>query len=359
MKKWVGAALLLVALAAVLEWRRPRYYPVDAKPQPHVPKFVRNQQAVASEPIGAAQAQKSRVSLLMEGKLDRNEYALQPHEVEEFLRQNRTNAHSLITAFAATHDREYLRQAGRLFPEDSFVQAQMLMHDVFPEERQKWLEAFKASAPDNAFPNMLSARERLRAGDIAGAMAEVAAAQGKPFEDYTRRSMVALTEAYMSAGRPVAEANVAGSAEILLPHLAQIKEVSAGLLNYARENPANADAARAAVWQIGSLLREDGGGGILLTDAVGVAIQNLLLGNWPPDRAAPFLEGTVEEQLAANRAHREQVQMGTALFDAWLPNAPEHEIIAYIERIKAFGEWDALNWLRGRHPELAQVVRPQ
>lgn len=355
MKRWI--ALLALGLAAFIVFRlgkRPAA-PLSNQSEAQSP---RSQKPVASEPIGSAAPHKSRISLLMEGKLDRSEYALQAHEIAEYLRQNRTNAHSLITAFAATHDREYLRQAGKLFPDDSFVQAQVLMHNVFPEERQKWLEAFKASAPDNAFPNMLTARERLRAGDIEGAMAEVAAAQGKPFEDYTRRSIVALTEAYMSAGRPVAEANVAGSAEILLPHLAQIKEVTHGLLNYARENPTNADAARAAVWQIGSLLREDGGGGILLTDAVGMAIQNLLLGNWPPNHPAPFLDSTVEEQLAANRTHREQVRASTALFDAWLPNAPEHEIIAYIERIKAFGEWDALNWLRGRHPELANV-RPQ
>lgn len=356
MKRWI--ALLALGLAALIVFRLGKR--TDAPPSIQAEaQSPPSQKPVPSEPISSAEPQRSRISLLMQGKLDRNEYALQPHEIAEYLRQNRTNAHSLITAFAATHDREYLRQAGKLFPNDSFVQAQVLMHNVFPDERQKWLEAFKASAPDNAFPNMLSARERLQAGDVTGAMAEVAAAQGKPFEDYTRRSIVALTEAYMSAGRPVAEANVAGSAEILLPHLAQIKEVTQGLMNYARENPAHTDAARAAVWQIGSLLRDDGGGGILLTDAVGMAIQNLLLGNWPPNQPAPFLDSTVEEQLAANRTHREQVRASTALFDAWLPTAPEHEIIAYIERIKAFGEWDALNWLRGRHPELANVVRPQ
>lgn len=353
MKNWIAIGILLV-VGFIVFWdhTRPKsLVPVATATKRQGPS---SRSIQPSAPIGAAQAQKSRVALLMEGKLDRSEYALQPHEVAEYLRQNRTNAVSLLTAFAATHDREYLRMAGKAFPNDSYVQSQMLMHDVFPEDRQKWIDAFKASAPDNSFANLLSAQERMRAGDVAGALADVAAAQGKTFEDFTRQSMVSLTEAYMASGRSIAEANVAGSAEVLLPHLAQIKRLAEGLMAQAAENP----AATQAAWQIGTHLRQENGG-ILLTDAVGLAIQNILLRDWPAGQPAPFLDVSVEEQLAANRAHRQNVQAGTALFDSWLPNAPEHEVISYIERIKTFGEWDALNWLRARHPELANTVRPQ
>ena len=271
----------------------------------------------------------------------------------EYLARHKTNAFSLVTAFAASGDREYLKMAAERFPDDPLVQSRVLLHDLFPEQRAEWIERFRESSPDNSLPHFLSARDLLAAGDVKGALEQIHSAHGKTFKDFTTEMALAGEEAYLSAGRNPAEAKAMGSAEVLLPHLAQMKQVGIGLIEQAAQYGAagereSQEALLAASWEIGRQMRENGRKGVLITDLVGLAIENRILEAWPEGVDAPFLDNTPAEQLAENQRYRAEVREFTGLMDEWLPGASENEIIAYFERLRVFGELEALEWLRNQ-----------
>ena len=288
--------------------------------------------------------------------VDADEDRLTAPEIAIYLARNQTNALSLVTAFQATTDREFLRQAAAAFPDDPLVQAKVLMHNLYPEERQQWIDALKKSSPENSLPNFLAARDMMDQANATGALAEITSAANKNFNDYTRESSIGLEEAYLEAGRTPAEAKALGSSEILLPELAPLKKLGAELADLAEQYGNAGDAASRqalleGVYQMGTQLRESGKQGTLLNSLVGLALQNITLQRWPEGVPAELIQGSVADQLAANRQYRQNVRANAQLFGQWLPTAPDNEIVAYYDRIKAFSEENAMQWLRTRHPE--------
>ncbi len=111
-------------------------------------------------------------------------------EVEKYLERNRRSAASLLAAYGALRDTNYLKEAATNFPNDPRVQLSVLRRDIFPEERRKWLDLFKTSLPENSLANYLSARDYLKNGESALAMSELLEAAGKPlFKDYAMEFM--------------------------------------------------------------------------------------------------------------------------------------------------------------------------
>ena len=135
-----------------------------------------------------------------------------------------------LQGFAASGDQEYLKLAAERFPDDPLVQSRVLLHDLYPEERQKWIEAFKQSAPENSFPHFLGARELLSAGDAAGAVAEINAAREKTFDDFTQQMALAGEEAYLSAGRNPAEAKALDGRDHQVGHSGEEQRAQVGHL---------------------------------------------------------------------------------------------------------------------------------
>ena len=106
--------------------------------------------------------------------------------VEEYLRNHHRNATSLLAAFHALQDTNYLREAATNFPNDPHVQWTILARDAFPEDRRKWLDSFKASSPTNSLANYLSAQAYLQNHQPDAAMQEMAVAATKSqFADYS------------------------------------------------------------------------------------------------------------------------------------------------------------------------------
>jgi hypothetical protein len=199
-------------------------------------------------------------------------------------------------------------------------------------------------------------------GDVAGALNEVSAAAGKRFNDYTRESIVGIEEALVSAGHDPVEATALGLAELRLPHLAPLKKLASQMADLAVRYGENGDstsqqALLEAAWQAGTQLREYGRDGALLTDLVGVAMQNMSLQRWPADTSAPFLDRPAPEVLAENQEFRRQIRENAPLIGEWLPNAPEDELTAYYDRIRTLGERNAAEWLKNRRPDLLEQVR--
>jgi hypothetical protein len=364
---WLGSIGLLIIAILLLRMQTPQPLP-SARADRVVTNAAATESLAGEAPPSSTNAvspgretEADRRERLISNEKDRSDFKLSEADVYLYLQANKSNAMSLVTAFEISRDKDYLKTALEKFPKDPFVLAKALLFDAVPEDRAKLIEQLKESSPDNALPHMFAARDAMSSGDVARALAEVKASEGKSFNDFTRESAQGLEEAYLLAGRSIAEAKALGSAEITLPHLAQIKAAGRQMLELAEQRAAAGDTAGQlellkANWQLGASFRNSGNQGILITDYVGLSMQNPTLSKWPAGTPAPFLARTPEEELAANKNYRQEMREITPMFEKWFPHAPEHEIITYMDRVKTFGEQNAMLWLKERHPELLEAV---
>jgi hypothetical protein len=306
------------------------------------------------------EAEAERRLRMVSNQTNRADFKLSEQEIYLYLQANGSNAVSLITAFESSRDQEFLRAAAKNFPDSPLVQAKILMHDALPDERAKWIDAFKKSDPTNSLGNFFAAREAMKRGDITAALAEIAATRGKGYNEYLRESVQGLEDAYLAAGRTISEAKTLAVADLTLPHLIQMKETGTAFMNLAEQtaDPKTQQAYLMANWQIGQNLRTSPSQTPLITELVGIAMQNSTLGKWPA--GTQFGNQPPTEILDANKNLRREIQKAAPIFDKWFPTAPEDEVVNYFERTKANGERDAMLWLREQHPELAKYgVPPQ
>jgi hypothetical protein len=183
------------------------------------------------------------------GELDTD---LTTEQWAEYFRQHGTNVETLL----ASQKRDNLKLAAELFPNDPRVQYALLTRDLFPEQRREWLDRFKASAPDNALANYLSAREHLKGGEREQGLKELTEATRKPhFNDYSLEQLQNREEAQMSAGRSPVEAKAAAAVSTLLPQLAMLRGLSQDMQTMQKEYVAAGDVASAeALAQMGRSL---------------------------------------------------------------------------------------------------------
>jgi hypothetical protein len=156
-------------------------------------------------------------------------------QVEPYLNANRRSAASLLAAFRTTGDQALLEEAMQKYPHDPQVAFEaVLRKDAPPAERRQWLDAFKQSVPDNALANYLSALDHFKAGQTDQAVQDLVAASGKAqFQDYSLDRVQDDEEAYLSAAYPVAEAKVVATSYLLLPQLAQMRDLGRNIVDLA------------------------------------------------------------------------------------------------------------------------------
>ncbi|MGH7991936.1 MAG: hypothetical protein ACREDQ_00340 [Limisphaerales bacterium] len=106
-------------------------------------------------------------------------------KVEAWLAKHNRDAVSLLAAFRALDDTNYLNEAATNFPNNPQVELAVLAHDEFPADGRQWLDLFKASSPSNSLANYLSAQDYLQNGNTDAAVQELLAATGKSqFDTY-------------------------------------------------------------------------------------------------------------------------------------------------------------------------------
>jgi len=125
---------------------------------------------------------------------------LRAKQVQSYLEENHTGVGSLLAAFQTTDDRTFLQEAIRKYPTDPRLDLVAWFRSQSPEERRQWLDAFKPSAPDNAFVNYLSARDYFKSGQIDQAVQELLVAATKLIQDYSLDFVQHGEEAYRAAG---------------------------------------------------------------------------------------------------------------------------------------------------------------
>ena len=278
-------------------------------------------------------------------------------EVEKYLQRNGRRAASLLTAYRTLQDTNYLREAATNFPNDPRVQLSVLQRDVFPQERRKWLDLFKASSPENPLANYLSARDYFKGGQSALAVSELLEAAGKPaFKDYVMEFKLDEEELNVAAGRSSLQARLSSSgwAQDLLPQLASLKSLAQDVAALQQQYVGAGDSGSAenlarAGLMLASGLRSGDGDKFVIKALVGNAIEAIMLSPLDPNGSYDFLGGKspndrlaeLKQQKASLRTLRQATQ------DA-LPNMTEAELLSYTERQRLYGELEAMRWLQQR-----------
>jgi hypothetical protein len=278
-----------------------------------------------------------------------------PREViDRWLATGRTNAEDLLAARQAGGGSDFLRMALTNFPNDPRVLFASSALDDGPEARRERLERFKAAAPDNALADYLSAREHLKNGQPEQAVADLLAASRKPgFQDYVLDSIQNAEELFLQSGKSPAEAKAMASTSALLPHLAQLKGLAQELATLQRQYVAagdtqSAEHLAAAGLQLGERLNTGEASRTLISQLVGIAVERIVLNPLDAERHYDFLGGNVREHLAQLDARRAAVREQTQLFDAWMRQATDADIVSYFDRFKIYGESGAMAWIRQR-----------
>lgn len=278
-----------------------------------------------------------------------------PREViDRWLASGRTNAEDLLAARQAGGGTEFLRTALTNFPNDPRVLFAATALDDGPEARRERLDRFKAVAPDNALADYLSAREHLKNGQPEQALADLLAASGKPgLQDYTLDAIQNAEELFLQSGKSPAEAKALASTSVLLPHLAQLKGLAQEMATLQRQYVAAGDAASAENLaalglQLGQRLGTGEASHTLISQLVGIAVERIALNPLDAGQYYDFLGGNVSDHIEQLNARRAAVKQDTQLFDTWMRQATDADIVSYFDRFKIYGEPAAMAWIRQR-----------
>lgn len=274
--------------------------------------------------------------------------------LEHWLASGRTNALDLLAARRAGQNAGYFAQALTDFPNDPRV---LLAGDSFngtPEAQRNRLDRLKSADPDNALVDYLSARNHLKEGRIEKALVELSAASGKQrFDDYSRDATLAVEELYLAAGFSPAEAKAYGTSQTTLPHLSGLKGLSQELARLQRDYLAAGnlegaeDLARMGM-QLGQRLRSSSGARCIVEELTGMAIEAQVLNELPPEGQYDFVPGGIPGYLDQMSQRRTSIKGLWQDSEGWLREATDSDLVAYFDRIKMFGEVEALRWVGAR-----------
>lgn len=362
----IAAAILMMAWAAVLHTSRRAVHAatqetarqtspaVERKPRPTAPRLP-----AAPPPTDPAE-DRLRTSNIFARLMAGDFPSLLAEEVEPYLVKNRRSAASLLGAFNATGDRQFLREAMEKYPDDPRVSFAAFFRtgpqdhtQPASEERRRWLESFTKSAPDNPLANYLLAFDSFKSGQMDQAVQQLlAAAQKGKFQDYSLDFMQNTEEAFRAAGWSEAEAKAIAASELALPHLAGLRQAGLKIIELAELYRQNGDdsSARTAL-DIGLGLSQhltETGQITLIHELVGLAIESKVL----EAMDAHSLWGggqTVQDRLDAVAQRREDIKTVGGQSSEVLPTLSEQDLANYFDRLKTFGEATAAQWLLQTH----------
>jgi RNA polymerase sigma factor (sigma-70 family) len=286
-----------------------------------------------------------------------NDPRLTQQQAEAFLKANGRNAANLIAAFEASGDPALLQEAMQKFPEDPQVDFMAAMDKTLsPDQQRQWLNAFEASAPNNALANYLSALNYFNSGQNDQAVQELNAAAGKSqFQDYTVEAVQSMEEAYLNAGYSVANAELLSQSDIQLPQLTALKQLGQNMVTLANSYQQSGDSASAqAVLQLavslGQNVGDESGVQYTINSLVGMNIQYNALKDMDPNSQYDNNGDTVQNELDQLNQQRAALKsVNTQFYDSVLPAMSDPDMISFEQRKLIFGETSAEQWAIGKY----------
>jgi RNA polymerase sigma factor (sigma-70 family) len=273
-------------------------------------------------------------------------------QLESYLEANQRSAASLLAGFRTSGDVALLTEAMQRFPDDPQVAFEAAFRkDIPAEERRLWLDRFKQSAGKNALPYYLSASEHFKAGQVDKAVEDmIAASDRRQFQDYSLDRIQADDEAYRAAGYSVAEARLAATAQLLLPQLLQVRDLSHHMIQLADSYRQAGDensrlAALEMVAELGRRYSDGMSGEVLISQLVGIHAERMALNAMDPNSSYGADGQTVQGRIDELTRERDAIKELSAQADRLFPAMSEQDWITYQSRSTMFGEQSALRWL--------------
>jgi hypothetical protein len=275
--------------------------------------------------------------------------------VRAYLDANHRSAASLLAAFRTTRDPALLEEAKQNFPNDPMVAFESaLAFNAKPEDKQKWLEVFKKSDPENSLPNYLSALDYFKAGKSDQALQELMAASGKQgFQDYTQDRGQDDEEAYLAAGYSVAESKTISSQQLLLPQLQILRDLGRDLSDLANTYKQNGDAASAQsvlqmIATLGQRYSSSSPGQPEVSQLVGMAVEGSALAAM--DANGVYADGqTVQQRLDQINQQKATLKELNNQVEPLFESMSDQDWIIYKDRWRMFGEESAMRWVIGKY----------
>jgi len=288
-------------------------------------------------------------------RLKNKDHQLTREQVESYLKTAGRNATTLLAAFRTSGDTALLREAMETSPNNPQVAFEAVLNkELSPAEQRQWLDTFEESAPDNALANYLSALNYFNAGQTDKAVQELSAASGKAFDDYTASRMEDDVEPYLAAGDSIAEAKTTATMQLMLPQLAQLKQLgldTVDLANAYRQSgdTASAQAALQAAANLGQQYSNPTPGEPVVSRLVGTYIENAALSAMDPTAPYGNPGQTVQDHLN-QLAQEKAVYLGlNQQVEPLLPTLSDQDWIIYKDRWLMFGEQNAQQWVVNKY----------
>ena len=155
-------------------------------------------------------------------------------------------------------------------------------------------------------------------------------------------------EAYRAAGYSDVEAKMIATSTLLLPQLAEYKQVSQNLVELANAyrqsgDEASAQAALQMATNLGQRL-DDPGSLTIIQSLVGIAVQRMVLNSMDPSSPYGDTGQTVQSQIDALAQRREAIKALAQQSEKVLSTMSEQDLVSYFDRMKIFGEEAAIRW---------------
>jgi RNA polymerase sigma factor (sigma-70 family) len=176
------------------------------------------------------------------------------------------------------------------------------------------------------------------------------------FQDYSLEFVQNGEEAYLAAGYSSAEAKTPASMELLLPQLAELKQLDRQIVDLAASYRQAGDDASARIAllmgaNLGQRYNQPNGspGEALVSQLVGIAIERIALNAMDP--AAPYGSdgSTVKDRLDQLAQQDAQLRSRSQQVSAMLPTMSDQDWISYKDRWRSFGEAAAEHWLISKY----------
>ena len=198
--------------------------------------------------------------------------------------------------------------------------------------------------------NFLSARNHFKNDRAEEAIEDLLAGASKPgFNDYTQHDIQSAEEKYLASGKGTVEAKLFANIQQRLPHLQELRNLPRDLVKLQEAAVTRGDTktfndlAQLGI-TIGPSADRNAGVNYLLNDLVGIAIQKQMLETLDPAGAYPFLDRTPAETLTGLDARVQEIR-NVSKTAGDLAEAAPNDIIAYLDRSRIHGEFNALQWL--------------
>jgi len=354
--KWFGAlTVLIVVLSIVLHFQNPALpenasAPVSFAPTNH---FNPPQFAFHPHPAPAPEAP-PELDAAGQPKIPRE-------KVEDWLAKHNRNAMSLLAAFRALGDMNYLNEAATNFPNNPQVELAVLAHDEFPQDRRKWLDLFKNSSPSNSLANYLSAQDYFKNGNPDAAVQELQAASGKSqFDSFETESRLDAEDLHSFSGKSQLESSRSAMVDIagdFRPQLATFKRLGQGIGDLQKQYLDSGDASSAAQLAqmglaFGNQIESGDSGKYLVNQLVGIAEEYIVLSKLDPNTGYDFLDGKTPSQVMQDlKQQKKAVVQISQSFNSIYPSLTDVEQASYVERSKIYGQIAAEQWVVEQHSQ--------